>query len=285
MADKKASGISVYVANLGKYVEGWDVGDWITLPVPQAELDRFLRDAVGLELDPETAFEKGMRGEPVYEEYEIHDYDFDKGLAAIGYRPGPYTNLDDLNILAATLENLSEYELEALRLCFEQDCSLDEPLELANLALQADEIPYFAYSIQGTGNAVSLSAESKIGYTLLEGSSAMEELERLGLSDYFDVEKYGRDHGYNCVTGDHGWLDCTMDLPDSDFYDREEIKELIEHRHEGFFKPLSEVEKEQAHGQDPPSLSDRKAGVQGSREQASDQEPGIGASCHDGDAR
>lgn len=61
MAGLKDYQISVYVANLGKYVEGVLQGAWITLPMPAERLQDTLKTEVGL----------GGR----YEEYAIHDYD------------------------------------------------------------------------------------------------------------------------------------------------------------------------------------------------------------------
>lgn len=40
--------ISVYVANLGKYVEGVLQGAWITLPMPAERLQDTLKTEVGL---------------------------------------------------------------------------------------------------------------------------------------------------------------------------------------------------------------------------------------------
>ena len=59
MAGLKDYQISVYVANLGKYVEGVLQGAWITLPMPAERLQDTLKTEVGL----------GGR----YEEYAIHD--------------------------------------------------------------------------------------------------------------------------------------------------------------------------------------------------------------------
>ena len=36
--------LKVYVANLGKYNEGELVGDWISLPVENEELEKFLSE-------------------------------------------------------------------------------------------------------------------------------------------------------------------------------------------------------------------------------------------------
>lgn len=230
----KANGISVYVANLGKYNEGELVGSWITLPVPEAELERFLREEVGLELDPQVAFEKGQRGEKVYEEYAIHDYEFDKGLKAIGYRPDEYEPLEDLNILAALMVDKTDDYLTAVRLTLEQECSYSS-LEAANLVSQADKIPFYGYCFQGIEYADTWSNEEKLGRTLLEYSPLMETLENNGIEDYFDFESYGEDHSYDLVLDDEGYLDLAQDFPDLDYYHKDELKDLIEDKFEGFF--------------------------------------------------
>ena len=48
MAGLKDYQISVYVANLGKYVEGVLQGAWITLPMPAERLQDTLKTEVGL---------------------------------------------------------------------------------------------------------------------------------------------------------------------------------------------------------------------------------------------
>ena len=234
---KERNKISVYVANLGKYNEGFLVGDWIDLPVPQSELDRFLRDKVGLETNPVVAHEKSMRGERVYEEYAIHDFNFNKGLAAINYRPSEYENLDDLNLLAACIANLTPGELEAIALCADQECDMDA-LQYANLAAQVDEIPFYSYDFTGIEHADCWPNEEKLGYTLLEGSPIMNALEEAGLSDYFDMERYGESQSYNLVLSDEGYLDCAANFPDFDFYERDELEDLVAEQmgDDGYFK-------------------------------------------------
>lgn len=237
------NGISVYVVNLGKYNEGELVSDWITLPVPQVELDRFLSEKVGLELDPQAAFEKGMRGERVYEEYGILDFDFDKGLKALNYRPKMCPNLGDINLLAACLVRLNDSALEAVKLCAEQNIFDSDPLKFANLAVQADEIPFYSYCFDGIGYAGSWSDEEKLGYTLLEGSPAKAAMEEMEIFDYFDVERYGQAASHNCTLGDNGYLDCCGDFPDLEFYDRDELKDLVAFQmgNEDYFKSAKEL--------------------------------------------
>ena len=250
---KKGDRFAVYVANLGKYNEGESVGAWLELPVSQAELDRFLSERLGLELDPQVAFEKGMRGEPVYEEYAIHDTDI--SIPDLDIDVSEYSNLSDLNILAATLADHQEVNLEAVSLCADQIASDITPLQYANLIIQADEIPYYSYDFFGIEHSGTWSNEEKFGYTLLEDSPVREYLEEHDMFGYFDVEKYGRDNSQNCTLTDDGYLDNAADFPDVDFYDRDELKEIIEdERGEDFFQSLKKVKEKEAKGM---SLADR----------------------------
>ena len=90
MAGLKDYQISVYVANLGKYVEGVLQGAWITLPMPAERLQATLKTEVGL----------GGR----YEEYAIHDYEGGEGLLATVANPGEYESLTDLNLMCRAFE-------------------------------------------------------------------------------------------------------------------------------------------------------------------------------------
>lgn len=90
MAGLKDYQISVYVANLGKYVEGVLQGAWITLPMPAERLQDTLKTEVGL----------GGR----YEEYAIHDYEGGEGLLATVANPGEYESLTDLNLMCRAFD-------------------------------------------------------------------------------------------------------------------------------------------------------------------------------------
>lgn len=136
-------GIRVWVGNLGKYVEGELKGGWASLPMPQQELNRFLRDTVGL--GPEAA-EARATGR-VYEEYAIHDYEYDGLLEALDYRPDEYENLDDLNMLARAaqvFERESPGMIERVRMAADTLVQ-STPLSLANLIAQCDDIDWCEY--------------------------------------------------------------------------------------------------------------------------------------------
>lgn len=226
MSENNDGKISVYVANLGKYNEGQLVGGWVNLPLPQAELDLFLRETVGVELDPEVAYVKSLQGERVYEEYAIHDYEYDDGLEAIGYTPGEYENLFDLNILAQTISDLSEDELNAVRFMANQG-SCRSALEYANLALQADDIPFFSWP----DDLNYSSGQERLAYAEIEAAGGVENLSEETLREHFNYESYGRtlDHkGY--TIGDYGYLDSSIGDIDTDYYNEEELIDEAESR-------------------------------------------------------
>lgn len=81
--------IKVFLTNLGKYNEGYLIGEWLELPASQQEID-------------ETMAKIGINEE--YEEWFITDYETDiKGIEI-----GEYSNLNELNEIAEELEALNE---------------------------------------------------------------------------------------------------------------------------------------------------------------------------------
>lgn len=224
----------VYVANLGKYNEGELVGGWIDLPVPEAKLDRFLEEVVGLELDPGRAFERGMAGERVYEEYAVHDYDYSGILFELDYRPGEHEDLRALNDMAALAAEAGERDLQAVSLVMENGEPGYAPDEVSNLLIQADKIPYYPYDYElahardswGETCLERMSPEENLAYTLLDGSSEMKALDDAGLLAYFDFKAYGESAAHEFHLAEEGYMPVDADWPDTDLYDRDEIAEL-----------------------------------------------------------
>lgn len=102
--------ISIYIANLGKYNEGYLVGEWIDLPVTEEEFEAlFVRIKVG-------HYEEGKyvagyeEGGSFYEEVAIHDYDSE----LFGLSIGEYDNIQNLNELAEELESKDLEFVEAI---------------------------------------------------------------------------------------------------------------------------------------------------------------------------
>lgn len=103
---------------------------------------------------------------------------------------------------------------------------------------QADEIPFYSYEYSYMFNKDSwgqtclerMSNEENYGYTLLEGTPLMELLEQNSEAmSAFDVGEYGRQCAENSYVSlsDHGYLDNSQDMPDLDYYCREELVEMI----------------------------------------------------------
>ena len=89
--------MEIFLTNLGKYVEGCLVGQWVKLPVPEDKLESVLKEI-------------GINDE--YEEYFITDYETSfHGLRDV---LGEYESIEMLNELAEMLESLSSDDEDKL---------------------------------------------------------------------------------------------------------------------------------------------------------------------------
>lgn len=91
--------LSVYIANLGEYVKGNLVGDWISLPIEENDFEDFLKTI----------------GNP--EEIAIHDYENNLGLD--GLKIGEYMSIKELNELGERIENIDTYNVAVLNALYE----------------------------------------------------------------------------------------------------------------------------------------------------------------------
>ena len=80
--------MAVYIANLGKYNEGYLVGAWFTFPIDEEDV----KEKIGLNEQ--------------YEEYAIHDTD--NFPIAIG----EYVSIEELNEMYEMIEELPDYHRE-----------------------------------------------------------------------------------------------------------------------------------------------------------------------------
>lgn len=218
-AETPRDAVAVCVGNLGKYNEGELVDAWLTLPMAPADLDRALRERVGLETDPAAAHRAAMAGERVYEEYLITDFEYAGGLEAVGFHPGTYEDLRALNALAWCISNCDD--LPAVKAYMEQQGGDCGPLEYANACLQAGRIPYYAYDFD--------PAEFK---TLEEGyARSYDKSVNVGNEplEYVDVEKYGRQMaaGGGTVLSKEGHLETDMEGPALDRYTLDEVLDML----------------------------------------------------------
>ena len=99
-------------------------------------------------------------------------------------------------------------------------------MKLINLCLQVDNINYCRYSFEGLENNQDCSPELKMGYTMAEENGIYIQLQKQGIIDYFDFEKYGDSFGYDYELLSNGYFipNCDIDL---DFYSKEEIQEKV----------------------------------------------------------
>lgn len=206
--------IKVCIGNYGYYNEGELHDAWITLPKSDEEIRRFLTEH--------------RLQDPMHEEIYISDYD---GIP-LGLNYGGIfdenTSLDDLNLLAKQIQ-LNPEAAEQVEAAL--DCGIDLPdsiVGLMNWIEQSDEIPYYAYDFDGIEYCQHDSAEEKMGRTMAELDGTAEYLSNRNLESYFNFEHYGRDLSMDYSLGEDGYIDCTQDMPDEDYYSREELEEQIE---------------------------------------------------------
>lgn len=208
--------LKVWVGNLGKYNEGYLVGDWIDLPVAQTELNDFLRNKVELDLTQEQVEESIRKTGVCYEEYMINDYEKD-----IPYEFGEYENINTLNMIAMASEKVNDMNALAAAIDY---LYIDDRDKLINLMLQADEMPFYYFDDKDSW----LSKEAKYGYLKAEFTGLDSVLEQYGISNYFDYESYGRDDA-DVELYDDGYLDTyLLNEIDLNKYSSDELKEMLQ---------------------------------------------------------
>ena len=111
--------ISIYLTNLGKYVEGCLVGEWVKLPVDKDKLQDVL-NRIGINEQ--------------YEEVFISDYE----SLFSNLRINEHSSLDDLNELAKRMEELTDYDYDKLAAVLESESSMSIA-EILEIIDQLDE--------------------------------------------------------------------------------------------------------------------------------------------------
>lgn len=97
--------MSIYLTNLGKYVEGCLIGQWVQLPIPQERLQEVLTQ-IGI-------------GDG-HEEYFITDSETD----ILDISIDEYASIDELNELAAKIEELADSDYTRLAAVLEWESPL-----------------------------------------------------------------------------------------------------------------------------------------------------------------
>ncbi len=215
---------SIFAQNLAYYNEGELVGGWLDLPQPTEKIDKYLKEVVKIDRE--------------HEEYEIGDVD---NTSPFSYESMQWANLKDINNLAIIYSFLDEIQKEAVEAYLEYEGGDYGINELINICLQVDEISYYRYYFEGIEYNQDCSPEVKMGYTMAEENGIYELLEKQGILDYFDFEKYGESFGYNEHLLENGYLVLDYNL-DLNFYSNDEINEEVNKIVEYLNKEVEEIE-------------------------------------------
>ena len=161
--------LEAYVTNLGRYNEGHLDGEYLKLPATTEEVQALLKR---IHVD-------GVQ----YEEIFITTYDTE--ISGLSKHLGENESIDELNHLAALLDDMDEWEIEKFTAAVELGDRAGSVKDLINLTQNLDCYEYFP----------GVSNEKELGCFLideLEWESIPENIE-----PYFDYEAYGRDMAIN----------------------------------------------------------------------------------------
>jgi antirestriction protein len=162
--------IKGYLTNLSKYVGGELVGEWVTFPIDDEELEKVL-ERIGIDEENEEFF---------FADWECtFEHDF-----------GEYESIEYINEIAEHLENWDEDLLRAV--C--ENWGI-------NYAIDNDEDDFVLYDDIGN--------DYDLGYYWVVDSGCYD-LKNMGiLADYIDYESFGRDIRFETDGGfsSYGWVE------------------------------------------------------------------------------
>ena len=170
-----------YITNLGKYNEGRLVGETLKFPATTEEVQALLA-RIGVD---------GKR----YEELFITDYESD--IAGLTENLGEYESIDELNYLAALLEELDDRgELSKFEAALELGDYCGSVQELINLTQNLDDYDFYP----------DIADEEDLGRYYVDDLDALQIPE--SIEQYFDYEAYGRDIVLNssCTFASSGFM-------------------------------------------------------------------------------
>lgn len=152
--------LKIFLTNLGKYNEGYLIGEWVTLPVDDDELEE-VKERIGIN--------------EYYEEWFITDYESDID----GVEVNEYSDIDELNEMAEILEELDDADIEVIGALMSVGYSFDEAIN------KKDDVMVF----YGCNDMEDVAMEYCGEYGILD-----EIPEHL--RSYFDFAAYGRDMSF-----------------------------------------------------------------------------------------
>ena len=157
--------LEAYVTNLGKYNEGYLVGEYLSFPTSTEEVQALLK-RIGID---------GVR----YEEIFITDYETD--IPGLYDCLGEYESIDELNYLAELLDGLNKSEMDIFCAAVEKGEHSGSIKDMINLTQNLDCYDFYP----------GVTDDETLGRIYVEDIAAIEVPEHL--LPYFDYEAYGRD--------------------------------------------------------------------------------------------
>ncbi len=154
--------IAIYLTNLGRYNEGYLIGEWVKLPVDKDKLQEVL-DRIGINEQ--------------YEEYFITDYE----TLLSNLHISEYTSIAELNELAEKIDGLADYDYDKLGAVLE----MESCMTVAEILEIIDELDSFDL-LGGIDTDYAIGEYFADAGALLHGIP--DHIQR-----YFDFESYGRD--------------------------------------------------------------------------------------------
>lgn len=213
--------LSAFVTNLGKYNEGRLVGEWLNLPT-DTETVQDLFSRIGID---------GVR----YEEFFITD--FESAILGLHRYFGEYESLDELNYLAALVEELDD------------PAKFEAALEYGDHSGSVQEIINLTQNLDCYELYAGVDSEEALGYYFADELNAIDIPAHI--QPYFDYEAYGRDlalEGGEFVSG--GYIENSGGSFVAYYNGREDIPE--EYRVCAFPKERSILETLKAFRDSPP---------------------------------
>ncbi len=160
--------ISVFITNLAKYTEGELVGQWVTLPLPEEELDKVIEEILGDE-----------------EEYFITDYETELPMDI-----EEYTCVYNLNELAEQLDYLNDHDLKKVKAILEWGAysSLEDVIDnVDNFILYED-----------------IFTEEDLGYYFIYDAGIYNIPDFM--KNYIDYKRLGRDLAMDGYISEYGYI-------------------------------------------------------------------------------
>ena len=157
--------MNIYLTNLGKYNEGFLIGEWVSLPISNEDLKNVLK-RIKISIKPDA-------NGNYYEEYFITDWECDY------YNIGEYENIDTLNEIASQVESLEDNEKEiAKALMSECGYTLNEAME----------------KVESGNYTIYYDCENMIdvAYQVVEECDYLRNVPK-NVARYFDYEAFARD--------------------------------------------------------------------------------------------